>query len=164
MPRNPLHVGWGVAHLCKVQESSDFWCLFDELVQDVSGFVHNRETLLDAYRDGRMFSLRVDETHDMYRMGSRDHPLFAREHFYGHGNLSWYMLPCFCIIDPADPACPEIVWVHSRARLRGLARTLVDELNITKAYILDDSLPFWTAVGFAPRPPELDRRLTFVAR
>ena len=52
---------WGEIKLTKI-ESDDFWCLFDELCNDNSGFIHNRATILEAYKEENLYGLRVNET------------------------------------------------------------------------------------------------------
>ena len=44
-----------------VETPSDFWHLYDKLLDDRSGFVHNRVDLLAAYTDRRMFTLCAQE-------------------------------------------------------------------------------------------------------
>jgi len=50
--------------LLQVDDPADFWCLIDELLDDKSGFFHNRNTLLKAFKDGTLYSLHIDETEE----------------------------------------------------------------------------------------------------
>lgn len=120
-----------------VETPGDFWRLYDDLLDDRSDFVHNRVDLLAAYTDRRMFTLCAQEDDAI--------------------------LPCLCTTDPTDPEAAEILWVYGKARRRGLGRTLIRELKIVRAYVLEESVPFWTAVGFveAPRPVG-GRHMTFM--
>ena len=52
--------------LLQVDDPADFWCLIDELLDDKSGFFHNRNTLLKAFKDGTLYSLHIDETEEMF--------------------------------------------------------------------------------------------------
>jgi hypothetical protein len=113
----------------------DFWSLIDELIDDDSGFIHNRAIIADAYKEGNLYGLRVSyevrEQHDV------DDPLFCED--------SPELLPCFCV--RSGDMC-DIIWTHSRARRNGFARTLVQKLGIKKtSRQLEESIPFWTAVG-----------------
>ena len=123
---------WGEIKLCQI-DSDDFWCLIDELYDDKSGFCHNRCTILEAYRSGNLYGLRVCETDIMYKNRKGDNNIFCKN--------SFYLLPCFCVKEN-DKAI--IIWTHSRARKRGFAKKLVKLLHIKYAdKPLPDSLDFW---------------------
>ena len=114
-------------------ESDDFWCLFDELCDDNSGFLHNRNTILESYKNGNLYSLRVNETDEMYKRGARIDNIFCID--------SFYLLPCFCITENKKAI---IIWTHTRARNMGFAKKLVELLQIEYAYYpLPDSIGFW---------------------
>jgi|TARA_B110000037_G_C17040249_1_gene473357 hypothetical protein len=36
---------WGEIKLAKINSGNDFWCLMDELYDDQSGFIHNKNTV-----------------------------------------------------------------------------------------------------------------------
>lgn len=129
---------WGEIVVTRIEDASDFWCLFDELFDDDSGFVHNRDVLLDAFKSGNLYGLRVEET----KLMRRDHPLFAVD---AYGSYSWYLLPCLCV---KRDNIAEIIWTHTRARRNGFAKKMVEQLGITKAnHPLPESKDFWRAVG-----------------
>lgn len=111
-------------------DENDFWALFHELFDDESDFIHNRAAILRAYKDENLYGLEVQED-DNYSVWD---PLFCR------GN-SQRLIPCFCV---KQGPVAIIMWTHTRARLRGFARKLVELLGITEAY---DPLPgsenFW---------------------
>jgi len=118
--------------LLQVDDPADFWCLIDELLDDKSGFFHNRNTLLKAFKDGTLYSLHIDETEEMFTSKKRD-PVFIRN--------SFYLLPCLCV--KQDDAA-LIIWTHTRARNRGFARKLIQLLGIqTAIQPLQASLGFW---------------------
>ena len=48
---------WGEIKLTQIDSSDEFWNLFDELRDDNSGFLHNRSTILDAYKNGDLYGL-----------------------------------------------------------------------------------------------------------
>lgn len=136
-----------------IESSEDFWALFDELCDDKSEFFNNRSTILNAYKNGKLYGMTLEE--DDYLWGirnelkPRNNPLFCRD-----SNSSLYLLPMFCIIEKdssqelnslTETSC-IIIWNHTRNRRKGLAKKLVKLLNINKAHNpLQDSLSFWKA-------------------
>jgi hypothetical protein len=52
---------WGEIKLVQINSSDDFWTLMDELINDNSNFICNRNTILDAYKEGNLYSLRISE-------------------------------------------------------------------------------------------------------
>ena len=111
--------------------------LSDELSGDGSGFINQRHLILEAWKNDKLFGLRVEETGSMYDRHARSDPIFVP--------FSWYLLPCFCVVDHQTA---KIFWVHSRARRLGFGRKLVEELGIKTASIpLPDSRAFWSACG-----------------
>ena len=123
---------WGEIKVIQI-DSSDFWCLFDELYDDNSEFCNNRSTILEAYKNGNLYGLRVNETDKMYERGAIIDNIFCEE--------SWYLLPCFCVKENNKAI---IIWTHTRARKMGFAKKLVELLRIEYAYIpLPDSIDFW---------------------
>jgi hypothetical protein len=129
---------WGALAVVRIDRSEDFWALFDELVDDASGFVSNRITLLDAFKGGYLYGLVVTETADMY---TNNVPpvggLFCRA-----SNCSQqYLLPCLCVRVAKEAI---VIWTHGRARRNGFARQFVCQLGIESALSrLHGSQPFW---------------------
>jgi hypothetical protein len=123
---------WGEIKLTQI-DSDDFWYLFYELCDDKSGFLDNKKTILEAYKDGKLYGLRVNETNQMYKRGVRRDTIFCEN--------SWYLLPCFCVKEDNKAI---IIWTHSRARKMGFAKKLVKLLNIEFAVNpLPESIEFW---------------------
>lgn len=117
----------------------DFWPIIDEMCDDNSAFLFNRRTLLNAYTNGTLYGLKVEDSDDSEEKYLD--PIFCRD--------SFYLLPCFCI---AEKNCCHILWVHSRARKQGLGSKLVKLLDIhTAIYPLDDTLEFWKKCGVNPQ-------------
>ena len=131
---------WGEIKLTQIDSSDEFWNLFDELRDDNSGFLHNRSTILDAYKNGDLYGLRVNETHKMFERGARIDDIFCKD--------SWYLLPCFCIKEDNKAI---IIWTHSRARKRGFARKLV-ELLVLVWLIVIVVVGFFVIDGFGDLP------------
>jgi hypothetical protein len=129
---------WGEIVLRRIDHGDEFWCLFDELYDDASGFILNRRPLVDAFREGNLYGLKVNETLEMERRHAKLDKLFAKDYY---GGLSDYLLPCLCLKE--DNGC-RIIWTHTRARNRGFARTLLRLLQIEKAWNpLPGSAIFW---------------------
>jgi GNAT superfamily N-acetyltransferase len=133
---------WGPITLVRIESGDDFWSIMDELKNDKSGFLCNRDIIVGAYRDRTLFGLRVAETESMSKRNANLDNMFAKQK---DGFPSVYLLPCFCISE-----CNRaiILWVHARARLRGFGKKLVEELKIS---IVDNRLPasmgFWEKCG-----------------
>lgn len=127
---------WGDLELVQI-ENDDFWCLFDEMVDDKSGFLNNRSTILEAYKKGNLYGVRVAETDKMYERRAMMDDIFCRE--------SFYLLPCFCV---KNNNVAVIIWTHTRARKMGFARKLVKLLGIEHAHKpLPESAGFWKKCG-----------------
>ena len=121
--------------------AADIVTAIDQLTADESGFLHNRNWLLDAWRKGDLFTMRIKETDELYK----DHVLRdALGHFLGV-SPSWLNLPVLCWRD--GDAC-EILWVAKHVRRLGLGRDLVRSLGIKRAaHVLDQSIGFWERIG-----------------
>ena len=126
---------WGEIKLNQLDNSDDFWSLFDELSDDKSMFLHNKSIILDAYKNGNLYGLIVTETDKMYEKEESQNDIFCR------GLGSMYLLPCFCVKETNKAI---IIWTHTRARKNGFAKCLIDLLDIKYAYNpLPDSIDFW---------------------
>ena len=128
---------YGITNVECIDSEQDFWCIFDELVDDNSEFLQNRNTILDSWRKGNMFGVRIVETESMYQRGARGDTLFCAD--------SWYLVPCFCI---KDENTVIIIWTHSRARRMGFAKKMIESLEIKNTLNpLPESYAFWEACG-----------------
>ncbi len=122
----------------KVDNGQHLWILYDELMDDFNfstgeGFFANRDIIADRFKDETLYTCFVDETKEMFNSSNRD-PIFCKN--------SFYMLPCICTIKDGDTC--ELLWVHPRARNRGIGRAMIKQLNIKKAAnVLSDSKHFW---------------------
>ena len=125
---------YGEIKVFQIDSGDEFWILIGEICDDKSNFIHNKSTIVDAYKNGHLYGLCVIETDQMYKRGAQKDTVFC------DGGL--YMLPCFCIKENDDTAM--IIWVHSRARMKGYGKKLVQLLNIKKACpVLEESIGFW---------------------
>ena len=123
---------WGEIKLKQI-DSNDFWCLMEELCDNKSGFVCNRSTILDAYKNGNLYGLTVNETNKMYKRCAYEDNIFCSN--------SRYLLPCFCTKENNKAI---IIWTHTRARKNEFAKKLVELLQIESTdHPLLDSIEFW---------------------
>lgn len=128
-----------------VEKGDDFWPLFKNLEAEGSGFQYNITWLLDAFKNGQMYTLELVDTPEMDQFV----PLYCCPY-------TRRIMPCICVVQ--DNAC-KILWVSVRLRRKGLATKFVDTLFITKATdIVDDGYMFWAAMK-----PLLDRNKDLVA-
>lgn len=129
---------WGALTVVRIDRSEDFWALFEELVDDASGFVANRITLLDAFKGGYLYGLVVTETADMH---TNNVPPTDGLFCWSSNCSQQYLLPCLCV-QMAKEAI--VIWTHGRARRNGFARQFVCQLGIEYALSrLHGSQPFW---------------------
>ena len=103
-----------------VENGHMFAALFRELEDDGSRFHNNMNILVDAMRDGSLYTLQVVEGERTVRPS--EDPIFVADAFL--------TLPCLAVVD--EDIC-SIIWVHSRARRLGLGRALVEGLDIQRA-------------------------------
>jgi GNAT superfamily N-acetyltransferase len=124
----------------KLTSGQDFWSLVNEMLDDDGPSpVRNKNTLIEAYRDGRMYFLKVRETDDMYKRGA------GKDVVFSHPCMSRYVLPCVAIM--SGDSC-EWLWVAPRLRGLGLGRKLVEFLKPTSTSPqLDASKGFWIKFG-----------------
>jgi len=126
---------WGKVQLEQIECGNDFWYLFIELIDDKSRFLHNKSTIVEAYKNKNLYGLRVEESVSMYDRRARSDEIFCEN--------SFYLLPCFCIKENDNAI---IIWTHTRARRNGFAKKLVELLNIKYAdNPLPESIDFWKA-------------------
>lgn len=123
----------------RIEDGREFWSIIEALENDASGFIHNKNYLVEAFKDNDLYGLYVTETDHMFRRGAGEDPIFCR--------YTNYLLPCMCV---KHGDAIEIIWTHSCLRRKGLARALVQRLGVTRAdNPLPESLPFWGACGIS---------------
>ena len=134
-------IDWSGAVLRTVDDARWFWALWDELVADGSGFAHNRDVLLEAFKGDRMLALEVPETDAMFGGEGWKHPWFMLR-------TAFYRPPAFCCIVPAGGI--SIIWVHSRCRGAGLGRCVVEQTGALEdgvSHVVPESVGFWRRCG-----------------
>ena len=143
---------WGEINLHKIEEPSYFWGLFDELLDDQSEFICNKDTILEAYKNGNMYGLMVEETDGMYK-NLENEDLFCHDM---SGERQGYLLPCFCITNDSTAI---IIWTHTRARRKGFATKLVNLLKIECVQLsLPESINFWKSCNIKMETEERKKR------
>lgn len=137
-----------------VHSDSDFFAILDELQLEMfnklnetgktKGFYCNRTHLLKAYRQGRFFVLTLQENDEIYHNRDSENELFCYGSF---GNCTLYLFPAFLVLSE-DRKTIDFLWVHERARKKGLARCLVEASGVKTARdVLSFSVPFWEKIG-----------------
>ena len=131
---------WGGIKLKQIKNECDFWSLYDEMLDDKSRFLYMRDSIMKNIKRGNLYGLQVDETLSMISRNAQNDPIFCKVN-----NSSKYLLPCFCVAKDNEAI---ILWTHTKARRNGFGKTLVELLEITKAYEpLPDAHNFWKSVG-----------------
>lgn len=126
-----------------------------------SGFWCNRDSLMEAYRAGHVFTCKIGETDRLFsdqklrkelrecserlflQRCSTPRPVFLLG--------SWdTLVPCFLALD-AKGTSIDFLWVHPVIRHRGVGEALVMSQPHVKTHIrsaLPESRGFWTKMGF----------------
>lgn len=115
--------------------ADDIMDLLHELQDDHSGFVSNTSSILQAWKDERLFSLVAIETDDMFNRQVALHEGFCRS---SSGRVCLYMFPCFSILSGNNK--------HKRMRRKGLGLHIINKLEIKETTRqLPGSEKFWEA-------------------
>lgn len=139
-----IREGWGELFVEPVSTSQQFWAIIDEIQNDKSNFWYNRNSLLDAYHEGRVYRMTVEENDFMFERRAYNDPIFCRTYYDEH---IFYTLPAFCTWKRGEDNVCEMIWTHSRARRLGIGRAFVEQLEIVRAdRPIEDAKPFWDAV------------------
>lgn len=132
-----------IKSLHKVNTSVKFWVLYDQIVFDKSGFLANRESLLEACFEGNLYTLQFNETEDLFRDVERRGALGE----ILRSSPSSLTVPAFCV---ANGGRCEMIWVSPRLRRMGIASQFIHELNITwTTPQLGGSEDFWRHHGLS---------------
>ena len=125
-----------------IESASEMVTALDQLTADESDFLCHRDCLLDAWRKGNLYTMRIKETDQLFK----DHELrLALGNFLGV-TPSWLNLPVLCWCIDGDDC--KILWVAKHVRRLGLRRDLVRSLGIKRAsHVLDQSRGFWERIG-----------------
>jgi len=112
----------------------------DLLRIEESEFIYNRTTILEAFKEDRMYVIRGLETNKNYVSEARRSPIFM---WTQEGGL--YTLPAFCVLTPDNKVL--IIWVSQKARRQGIGSTLLRLCKTTTPCppILSGSEAFWSS-------------------
>jgi hypothetical protein len=134
--------------------SEDFFFLYDALLEDCSGFSHNRTAILDGWKNGTLWMPKdVDCGDDSTAIMDIYKGIWGNdyEHFFTLSNTT---LPTFFLFDLSDKdrvgVEPRIVWVHSKIRRQGIATSGMRQMKCVPAKIknqLKGSEEFWRFVA-----------------
>lgn len=135
-------------------------CILDELKEEYDEFGdpclwHGRQVLMQAWKENRLYGLKLIETDALYAMswvdadGSKPKSGLARHFMYnqqtGH---SEYILPCFMTSgDRVDEV--QMIWVAPRVRRMKLGSLLEQwHPHSLAQQTVPEARDFWTALGF----------------
>ena len=144
------------------------------------GFIHNKTSILKAWREHRLFGLRmartesVDKHHPSYSDIASDEPPVYQYLWKNHtaqGDSVKYAFPLFCVVEHTghlDDLCNitnntiEYLWVAKRARGVGLGRCMSNEICCDAVFdVLPSCVEFWRKVGFEmPKPEDKKRKFS----
>lgn len=142
------HVKTLEKNLTAVNNERQFFALYDMLVEHNSGFVHNREWLLEAWKHGgELYFLQILETDELFKDSELRLKLasFSRPECRENPSLSLLYLPVFCW--RRNGTC-MMLWVAPFLRNLGLGSDIVNKLDIKGAHnVLPESRSFWKHIG-----------------
>ena len=126
----------------KITDSDAFWMLIDQMVDAKCGFFANRETLLDAYSSGNLYTVYITETDELFEQHSLRMKLYD-----SLGSGPELTLPCCCVCRGGK--C-KIIWVRTDLRRVGIGSLFAQELKFTSTTNqLRGSEQFWQHLGLA---------------
>lgn len=136
---------WGAINAVPITSGKVFAALFRELkasdkesLPANKGFHNNLGLLADGLIKEQLYTLEVTESDAMAGTHASRDPVFVKG--------LWFTLPCLLLRSAGTNVC-DILWVHPRARRRGLGTALVKQLGIVFADdVLPESTGFWDAV------------------
>ena len=136
------HVKTLEKELKEVVDGEHFFALYDMLVKHKSGFVHNREYLVDAFkRGGELYYLQIMETDELFK----DQELRYKLALFTEARPARLYLPVFCWRRNGN--C-MMLWVAPFLQKLGLASDILRKLDIKRAHnILFESRSFWEHIG-----------------
>lgn len=138
----------GGYQLFEISDGDSMQHILNWLQNARSGFRYNTPSLLEAFRESRIYGVQLIETNFLHEKRCSEDRIFQSRQ---HGQLTrpWrlYMLPAFCVVNYEDPHQCDFLWVHSSVRRQGIARFMVDSLDIMKVNErLAGSETFWDRV------------------
>lgn len=134
---------YGDLKVIPITECVDFFRYLDELHDEYNeenheGFYNNRDKIMDAFVEKRLYTLRMSENRSMYSAAAWRDPLFTGS----------YGLPCLCITTKERKDTVTMLWTARRVRRKGFATALLEGLGVRYVIgIINDTEPFWSKRG-----------------
>ena len=126
----------------KITDTRAFWTLFDQMIQAECRFLHNRNCLLKAYMEGRLHTVRVVETDELFK----DEETRGRFAAWFGAHPAYLCLPAFIVV--TDTTVCHMMWVREDMRRLGIGSLLTKDLKIeSTTRQLAGSEPFWDHCG-----------------
>lgn len=126
----------------KIRDTGEFWTLFDQMIQAECGFLHNRNCLLEAFVEGRLHTVQVYETDELFKDGETRCRLGA---WFG-ASPAYLCLPAFIVVK--DTTVCHMMWVREDMRRLGIGSLLTKDMKIeSTTRQLAGSEPFWDHCG-----------------
>ena len=133
-----------------------------------SGFHNNRQNILRAWHEHRLFGLRVEDSWDFYeanRLRGGDDAAFLMP----KSRVGAFVLPVFCVVDKPCPKGKSIneiedvaiqyLWVAQRVRGAGVGTRMVVEAFAKGVQDpLPGAEPFWRKMGYTLQTPEPEKQ------
>lgn len=122
-----LNLKYGQKSIQLCENEKDFFGLLDNLVIDngrCHGFYCNRNDILKAYKENRLYMIKLIETPYIYEMRRYlfDYGYFMKGTFDG--------IPAFCVLNEEDDSIVDYIYVDKKLRRLGLASFMIYSLDI----------------------------------
>lgn len=145
-----IHPDYGPIIMSRIGPAYHITGLLDELAEEIRMLSHednttdlhyfNRNQILEAWKEGRVYGLRVQETVDMAQRNAATDLVFLRNADGWPFHSDWmpcndYILPCFCLLDENGELL--ILWCAERVRNYNLDNNFDALLSENKGSSLD---------------------------
>ena len=110
----------------KIEDSSEFWTLIEQILDVECLFFEHRDTLLDAFVRGTLHTGIIRETEALFRDFELRQTL--ADHLGSHAD--WLQIPAFCVVE--NGAC-KLLWVREDLRCLGIGSAMIRGLGVHTA-------------------------------
>lgn len=130
----------------KIDSADMFIQLIDQMAESKDcDFLCNRDTMLDAYSEGNLYTVCIKETDKLSKEARLRNDLGE---FLG-SESAMLCLPCFCVVAErarGGNSC-TMIWVREDMRRMGIGKLLARELQVTSTTKqIKGSEPFWRSL------------------
>ena len=135
----------GALKVIPITENNDYFEYLDELYdeynkEDHHGFYNNRDEILEAFIEKRLYTLRITRTQSSCWSEAWCDQLCVGD--------SIYKLPCLCITTKERKDTVTMLWTAGRARCKGFATALLEGLGVRYVMgIINHTESFWSKRG-----------------